>query len=93
MDDICLYVSAENQINHVDGILVVKEMIRRLQQASDTEDPLDLLSSGNDIFGEQLPKDDSTLCKLHQFAGQVSDTEKDHLRSMVKAVLFSTGRS
>ena len=35
------YVSAEKQINHVDGILVVKEIIKRLQQASDLEDPLD----------------------------------------------------
>ena len=48
------------------------------------------MTSGNDLFGEQLPKDDSTLCKLHQFAGLVSDTDKDQLRSMVKAVLSST---
>ena len=55
------YTSAENEINHIDGINVVQGVIEMLKDMM--KDPLGILSAGKDFFNADLTVD-STLTKL-----------------------------
>ena len=78
------YVAPEDQMNHIDGITVVKDVIAQLKAATSLEEcSAPLLTRDTDFLGQKLPEDDSTLDKLRQF--QVSD--RAQLDTMLKAAM------
>ena len=78
------YVAPEDQMNHIDGITVVKDVIAQLKEATSLEEcSAPLLTRDTDFLGQKLPEDDSTLDKLRQF--QVSD--RAQLDTMLKAAM------
>ena len=59
----CFYRNAEDQIDHVEGITVVKKVVELLNVE---RDPLDLLGWTTDIFGKEMDASDATLQALRQ---------------------------
>ena len=57
------YRSAEDQIDHVEGIAVVKRVVQKLTVE---RRPLDLLTWEKDIFDDQMDSSDATLLALRQ---------------------------
>ena len=57
------YTSADNKINHVQAIEVVKQVVVLMKKVD--ENPLQLLTSGTDMFGRQFSAD-PTLDKLRK---------------------------
>ena len=74
------YTSAEDQISHVQGIAVVKEIVASLQKAT----PLQLLSQTEDFFGNKLhhPTADPVLKSLTE-----PPRDQAMFESMMKACL------
>jgi len=59
----CFYRNAEDQIGHVEGILVVMKVVELLNVE---RDPLDLLGWITDTFSEEMDALDATLQVLRQ---------------------------
>ena len=76
------YTSASNEINHVDGIDVVRNVIGRLKNAVD--DPEALVLAKEDFFGDEMAPDD-TLTKLRQFP--VDPQFKSMMKECLQAVI------
>ena len=75
------YTSATNQIDHVDGILVVKDVILKLKEQN--EIPLGMLTRPDDFFGNLLNEGvGTTLKKLRE-----PPKNEEQLRYMMKACL------
>ena len=78
------YTSAGDQIDHVEGIEIVKEIVQKLKDQKDT--PLDLLSSEVDFFGKRLDDSDSTLRCLQE-APKDEDMFIRMMRSCIQAII------
>lgn len=81
------YTSASNEINHVDGIDVVRKVIERIKNS--INDPEALLLARDDFFGDKMPLDD-TLTKLRQFP--VDPQFKTMMKDCLLAVTAVLGR-
>ena len=78
------YMSPENEINHVQAIEVVKQVVASLTKVY--ENPLQLLTSGTDLFGREITAD-PTLDQLRKVGSDVDQTE---LSEMLKATILAT---
>jgi len=58
------YATAVDQIDHVEGIQVIKQLVQKLKDLKET--PVDLLCCATDFFGNNLDKENSTLLKLRE---------------------------
>lgn len=59
------YTAAKDQVDHVEGILIVKNLVQRLKVQKDS--PMDLLACETDFFGNHLDSVvDNTLRKLRE---------------------------
>ena len=75
------YTSATNQIDHIDGIVVVKDVILKLKEQN--EIPLGILTRPDDFFGNLLNEGvDTTLKKLRE-----PPLDEEQFRDMIKGCL------
>lgn len=58
------YTSADDQINHVEGIAQVKDVIVQLKLVM--ENPSDILTRSTDFFGKEISMSDAILLKLRE---------------------------
>ena len=65
------YTSADNEINHVQAIEVVKQVVVLMKKVD--ENPLQLLTSGTDMFGRQFSAD-PMLDKLRKLGSEVDQS-------------------
>ena len=68
------YTSAADQLHHIDGIEVVREVVDVLKEAH--FDPVSVFSRKTDFFGDRLDENDECLKKLRTFP---SDSVLQHL--------------
>ena len=60
------YTSADKQIYHLDGIVVIRNVVIALKESC--KNPLGLLERDTDYFGNALDKTDTTLKVLQQYS-------------------------
>ena len=78
------YTSAENEIHHVEGIEVVRQVLERLKVAADS--PGELLTTDVDFFGDLLVSG-STLSALRQGALKDTNTFSNMMKVCLEAII------
>lgn len=77
------YRSAEDQIDHVEGISIVRKVVRKLKEQTD---PLELLKWRDDIFDDRLDATDTTLQVLRN-PPKLPELFKEFMNACVLAIL------
>ena len=65
------YTSAESQIDHVEGISIVRDVIEELERCA--KDPMSLLDRNTDFFCQELDISDATLQKLRLHPSELNE--------------------
>ena len=80
------YISADKQINHIEGIAVIRNVVIDLKESC--KNPLGILDRDNDYFGNPLDKADTTLKVLQQCSS--SDNCSVAISEMIGVCLNAT---